>query len=148
MSEHANDDYHVHSHISSVKFYLGIFATLIACTVLTVALSYVHLGPLNLAVAVVIASLKATLVVMFFMHLKYDRTFNALIFVITLMFIGVFFAYTINDTGHRGQLDSAQGTMRDVATGKDAPGGFTPLTMPATHAAPGEATKKVEGAHH
>lgn len=148
MSEHANDDYHVHSHISSVKFYLGIFATLIACTILTVALSYVHLGPLNLAVAVVIASLKAALVVMFFMHLKYDRTFNALIFVITLMFIGVFFAYTINDTGHRGQLDSAQGTMRDVATGKDAPGGFTPLTMPAgTHAAPGD-TKKVEGAHH
>lgn len=88
------------------------------------ALSYVHLGPLNLAVAVVIAPLKATLVVMFFMHLKYDRTFNALIFVITLMFIGVFFAYTINDTGHRGQLDSAQGTMRDVANWKRRPRGL------------------------
>jgi len=117
------DDGAVHSHISSARFYVGIFSTLVALTVLTVAISYVHLGPLNLAVAIIIASIKASLVVMFFMHLKYDNKFNGLIFVCSLMFIGVFFAYTMNDTEHRGQVDSEQGTEFLLSDGKPAPGG-------------------------
>ncbi len=126
--EHAHDDGGVHPHIASVKFYLGIFAALIFFTLLTVGVSYVHLGPANLAVAIAISSTKATLVVLFFMHLRHDNKFNALIFVSSLLFIGVFFAYTMNDTSHRGEVDATQGGMVLSSTGKDAPGGF-----PARH---------------
>ena len=121
---HGHDDGAVHAHVSSVKFYVGIFLALIALTLLTVGVSYVHLGPANLAVAVVIASLKATLVVMFFMHLRYDSKFNAVIFISGLLFIGVFFAYTLNDTGRRGEVDDEQGTTVLPSTGKLAPGGY------------------------
>jgi len=52
-----HDDGAVHAHISPVKLYVNIFLVLIVCTVLTVLTSYVHLGPLNLAVAIAIATL-------------------------------------------------------------------------------------------
>jgi len=136
---HAIDDGTVHVHISSAKFYVGIFLVLVMLTLLTVGVSYIHLGPLNLVVAVVIASIKASLVVMFFMHLKYDTKFNALIFVCSLMFIGVFFAYTFNDTEHRGELDPANGTQVLPSSGKLAPGGLEP--RPA-------ATGEGAGMHH
>jgi cytochrome c oxidase subunit 4 len=121
---HDADDGMVHSHVSSVKFYVGILAILVAFTLLTVAVASIHLGPLNLAVAIAIASAKATLVVMFFMHLKYDNRFNATIVICSLMFIGVFFAYTMNDTDTRGELDDAQGSMVLPSTGQQAPGGL------------------------
>ena len=125
--EHGHaDDYNVHTHIASTKFYLGIFSVLVCLTLLTIAVSYVHLGPLNLVVAIVIASMKAGLVVLFFMHLKYEAKFNVLIFVCSLMFIGVFFAYTSNDTGHRGEVDLEDGTKILPSTGAVAPGGLPP----------------------
>jgi cytochrome c oxidase subunit 4 len=120
----AIDDGHVHAHVSSVKFYVGILAILVTFTLLTVAVASIHLGPLNLAVAIIIASAKATLVVMFFMHLKYDNRFNATIVICSLMFIGVFFAYTMNDTDTRAELDDAQGSMVLPSTGQQAPGGL------------------------
>src|SRR6185295_14473016 len=111
------------AHISSVGFYVMILATLMALTVLTVAVSYVHLGKLNLAVAIVIATFKASLVVLFFMHLKYDNKFNAMILLISLLFIGVFFAYTLNDTDRRAEIDLEQGA-RFRLSGEEAPGGM------------------------
>ena len=128
MDHHSNadnehDDGRVHAHVSSTKFYLGIFFALISLTLATVGASYVHLGPANLAVAIVIASIKAALVCLFFMHLRHDNKFHALIFVSSLLFIGVFFAYTVNDTGRRGEVDDSQGTVILPETGKAAPGG-------------------------
>ncbi len=116
--------YDVHAHISPVGFYVFILGTLMILTLLTVGVSYIHLGRLNLVVAVVIASIKAALVVTFFMHLKYDNKFNALILVVTLLFIGVFFAYVMNDTEHRAEIDLEQGGKILPATGAEAPGGF------------------------
>src|ERR1700742_305056 len=110
MSHHTTADAHhphadegaVHAHISSTAFYGAIFAALITLTILTVGQSYVDLGRLNLIVVILIATTKASLVVSFFMHLRYDNKFNALIFISCLFFIGVFFAYTMNDTERRG----------------------------------------------
>jgi cytochrome c oxidase subunit 4 len=121
---HAADDGKVHSHIASVQFYVGILAALMLLTLLTVGVASVHLGPLNLAVAIVIASIKATLVILFFMHLKYDNRFNGTIIICSLMFIGVFFAYTMNDTDRRAELDDAQGSQILPSTGQQAPGGL------------------------
>ena len=121
---HEPDDGAVHAHISPTWFYVAIFLALVTLTVLTVAQSYVDLGKLNLIVVVAIASMKASLVVTFFMHLKYDNKFNALIFVSCVFFIGVFFTYTMNDTSRRGELDPDQNVKVLPKTGESAPGGF------------------------
>ncbi len=59
-----------HAHVTSVKFYIFIGATLIALTFLTAGIAFVNLGPFNPVVALAIATLKALLVVLFFMHVK------------------------------------------------------------------------------
>ncbi len=59
-------------HGPSLNTYLAIFVALLALTGLTVAVAFVDLGPLGAPVAVGIACLKATLVVLFFMHVKYE----------------------------------------------------------------------------
>src|SRR5262245_45573971 len=89
---HGADTGAVHAHVSSTMFYAGIFFALLALTVTTVGQSYFDLGRLNIAIVILIASMKASLVVAFFMHLRWDNKFNALIFVSCLAFIGVFFA--------------------------------------------------------
>jgi cytochrome c oxidase subunit 4 len=53
------------------KLYITIWITLLCLTVITAAVSFVDLGPLNTIVALVIATFKAVLVVLFFMHVKY-----------------------------------------------------------------------------
>jgi cytochrome c oxidase subunit 4 len=121
--DHA-DDGAVHAHISPVPFYVAIFVALLFFTVLTVGQSYVDLGKLNLLVVILIATAKASLVVTFFMHLRHDNKFHALIFVCGLLFIGVFFAYTMNDTEHRGEFDPLNNVKYEPRTGLQAPGGF------------------------
>ena len=78
----------------------------------------------DFGVAMLIASIKATLVMTFFMHLKDDSRFNALVFIGALLFGGVFLAYTLNDTGHRAEVEDVQGGYIDPATGEVAPGGI------------------------
>ena len=58
-------------HISPKSTYLTIFGALMVCTVLTVIAAFINLGNLNVPVALTIAVFKATLVVLFFMHVKY-----------------------------------------------------------------------------
>jgi cytochrome c oxidase subunit IV len=58
-------------HIISSKMYYGIWIALMILTVVTAKVAFIDLGPLNTVVALVIATLKATLVVLFFMHVKY-----------------------------------------------------------------------------
>ena len=110
--DHVNapDDGLVHVHVHPASTYWKIFGALVFFTALTVGVAQVHLGEWNFFVAVAIATVKATLVAMFFMHLKDDNRFNVLIFVGALVFMGVFFVYTMNDTQHRGQWDKSYGT--------------------------------------
>ena len=129
--DHA-DDGAVHAHVSSVAFYVAVFLGLLFLTGMTVGQSYVDLGSLNIVLVILIATMKASLVVTFFMHLKWDNKFNALIFISTIFFIGVFFAYTMNDTGMRGDLDRDQNMKVLEKTGEEAPGG---MVKPEPHAA-------------
>ena len=130
------DDGAVHAHISSVPFYIAVFVGLLVLTLVTVGQSYVDLGKANLIFVILIATMKASLVVTFFMHLKWDNRFNALIFLSTIFFIGVFFAYTLNDTDKRGELDPDQNVHVWQKTGEEAPGGMAkkePHTASSTH---------------
>jgi cytochrome c oxidase subunit 4 len=124
MSTHEHDDHSdglVHVHVHPASIYVKVFAALVVFTLITVGLSRIHLGEWNFFIAVAIATVKASLVAAFFMHLKDDNRFNVLLFVGSLVFIGVFFVYTMNDTQHRGQWDDSYGT-RVWGNGEQAPG--------------------------
>ena|ERR1035438_4983072 len=71
MSEQAQHDEHAH-HIVSPVVYVAILFALLVGTALTVWASYVDLGIWNPILAIAIACTKATLVVLFFMHVKYS----------------------------------------------------------------------------
>jgi len=95
------DDHH---HVLPKDTLLKVFGGLILLTILTVAVAYVPLGPLNVPVAIAIAAAKATLVVLFFMALKYDNPVNALTFTIGIIMVVVFITFTLFDTAFRGDL--------------------------------------------
>lgn len=107
------DEFDVHPHVSSTKGNAVILGILFALTFLTVAAYRIRLGDANLTVALLIATVKAALVCTFFMHLKYEKAFNTLFFVGTLAFVGVFFFFTHNDTGYRGEIDGRTGKHYD-----------------------------------
>jgi cytochrome c oxidase subunit 4 len=75
MSEPTRQDEH---HIVSPKIYVAILVTLLVLTTLTVAASFVEMGVLNPIVALGIAVIKAMLVVLFFMHVKYSTKLTKL----------------------------------------------------------------------
>ena len=73
-------------HISPKSTYYAIFGALMVLTAVTVAVAFVNLGSFNFPVAIGIAILKATLVILFFMHAKYSST-------LTKMFVGTAFFF-------------------------------------------------------
>jgi cytochrome c oxidase subunit 4 len=92
-------------HIIPLKIYLGTFLALLFLTGLTVALARVDLGSLNIFIAMLIACVKASLVGLFFMGLRYDRKLNINAFLIGLFFLGIFFVLIFCDILTRGEID-------------------------------------------
>lgn len=88
-------------HVSSIKLYVGIFLTLMALTAITIVVAYVNLGPWNKVVALGIASTKATLVVLYFMHVKYASRMTKLIVVSGFFFLMILLSLTMLDYGSR-----------------------------------------------
>ncbi len=91
-------------HVLPLKVYLGVFGALLVLTVITVAISFVHLGPFNLVVAMLIASIKASLVALIFMHLWFDNKLYLTIFGISIAFLTIFLILTMFDSMRRGDL--------------------------------------------
>jgi cytochrome c oxidase subunit 4 len=79
------------------KVLLNVCFALLALTVLTVATAQMHLGPIAGLVAFSIAFVKAMLVMMYFMGLKYDVKGNQLIFGLGFFFLGVLFLFSVLD---------------------------------------------------
>jgi cytochrome c oxidase subunit IV len=92
------------AHIASVKLYVSIFLTLMVLTTITVVVAYVNLGQLNKVVALGIATVKATLVVLYFMHVKYSSRLTKLVVVIGFYFLIVLLGLTMADYGSREWL--------------------------------------------
>ena len=86
------------AHVLPASVLLGTVAALLALTVATVVASRLDLGAFNIVVALAIATLKATLVAMFFMHLSYEHRFKAVIFVAALFFAVLFVGFVVFDT--------------------------------------------------
>lgn len=83
---------------TSLKFYIGIWLALLAGTALTVVAARIDLGPFNAAVALTIASIKALLVALFFMHIKgaHERLLK-LVVISTLFFLAILLALSMSD---------------------------------------------------
>ena len=124
-----DDDGAVHVHIGSTPSYIGIFLALIFLTFVTVKVSYYDFGSANIVIALLVATMKASLVAAFFMHLRYDKLFNTVAFLASFFFLAIFILLTYDDMGNRGKLDPTYGGTVNVQTGAAAPGG-----QPATTA--------------
>ena len=95
-----HDDHHGIAHTASVKVLLGTGGALMMLTLVTVLATKVDFGTnINLAVAMLIAVIKATLVVLFFMHLKYDKVFHSVIFMSAILAAALFVGFTLMDSG-------------------------------------------------
>jgi cytochrome c oxidase subunit 4 len=88
------------AHIMSFRMLVIVWLGLMVLTVLTVAAIKVDLGAWNLYLAMAIATVKATLVALYFMHLRYDKPFNAIVFLSALAFVLLFVSIILTDTVH------------------------------------------------
>lgn len=101
MTDAANSTSHDEqeiAHVMPLPVLLGVFATLMVLTFLTVAATWVNLGWFNLPVAMGIATFKATLVALYFMHLRYDAPINGLALLTALFFVAVFILIVLLDS--------------------------------------------------
>ena len=85
-------------HIVSVRVYIAIFLALLVGTALTVLAAFFDFPwRLNTIVALTIASVKATLVVLYFMHVRYSTRLVWVIVASALFWMGILFAFTFSD---------------------------------------------------
>lgn len=107
MSTAQHDDHeHGISHVASVKVLVGTGGALLVLTLVTVLATKVDFGAnINLALAMFIAVIKATLVVLFFMHLKYDKIFHTVVFVSAILAAALFVGFTMMDSNQYQQTN-------------------------------------------
>jgi cytochrome c oxidase subunit 4 len=103
---HAHGDDHGHglAHTMPLPLLFGVLGALLALTIATVAVTSIDLGAQgNLVVAMIIATVKAALVCVFFMHLLWDKKFNAVLFLTSVLLLILFLSLTTNDRGEYQQ---------------------------------------------
>jgi cytochrome c oxidase subunit 4 len=115
-------------HVSPKTTYYAIFGALMALTAITVTIAFINLGPLNFPVALGIAILKATLVILFFMHVKYSSQMTKLICGSAFFFLFVLFGLTLSDYLSRGWFVAPGGTA--AAGTRVTIGPPAPVTQP------------------
>ena len=92
------------AHVVPVGVYIAVFLALLALTAATTAAAFHDLGPLNNVVALGIAVLKATLVVLFFMHVRYGTRLIPLVVLAGLFWLVILIALSLTDYWTRGWL--------------------------------------------
>ena len=93
---------HDHAKSSPVKTYISVWVALLVGTFLTYKAAYIELGAFNAAVALIIATTKALLVALFFMHLKgaHERLLK-LVVISTIFFLFILMALSMADYATR-----------------------------------------------
>jgi cytochrome c oxidase subunit 4 len=84
-------------HVVPLRTYLAIFGALLAGTALTVAIAFQDLGPLNTVAAMTIAGIKALLVVLFFMHVKYSSRLTWVFAAAGILWLALMIGLTMAD---------------------------------------------------
>ena len=85
-------------HVIPLNTLFAVLATLLVMTFVTVAVSWFDFGRFNLWIALSIAVFKASLVLLFFMHLKYDKPMNAIVIIVSIALVVLFIAITLTDS--------------------------------------------------
>jgi cytochrome c oxidase subunit 4 len=85
------------THISSYKDHLTVLAFLITLTIITVAITSIELSAFNVVAALIIASIKASIVLLYFMHLKFDRKVYLLMTILVLALVASVIGITLFD---------------------------------------------------
>lgn len=112
---------HAEHHITPKKTLIQVFVALVTLTAITVFAAQMDLGPLNVPIALSIAIVKASLVVVIFMALKHDNRMNAVVFLVGAVFVVVFLVLTLFDTAYRGDLpNTVEGTIMEEQAEQDA----------------------------
>lgn len=113
MSTH--DDHAAHSegkghshHVTPMPVYFAVFGALMVLTAITVWVSQFDFGAANTLVAMLVATIKASLVALIFMHLLYEERLNSVAFGFGLIFVALFFIFTLADVLTRGFIDPMQ----------------------------------------
>ncbi|MCA9041848.1 MAG: cytochrome C oxidase subunit IV family protein [Planctomycetaceae bacterium] len=96
-SEESHGEDHGFAHAMPVRTLLAVFVALVSLTCLTVWTASFSFGEFDLVLAMVIATIKATLVMMFFMHLIQDKRLNVLVFLSAFLFAALFIGFTLMD---------------------------------------------------
>ena len=108
---HEHHDENDISHVAAAKVLLATGGSLLVLTLVTVLATKIDFGAnINLAVAMVIAVTKATLVILFFMHLRYDKLFHTVIFVSAVLAASLFVGFTLMDTSQNKETNIWQPT--------------------------------------
>ncbi len=89
------------NHIFEYNELFKILLFLFVLTGVTVGVSYIDLGRFNVWVALIIASVKASLVLLFFMHMKFEGRALVLSFLGTIFFLGIMISFTFWDVAFR-----------------------------------------------
>ncbi len=111
MNEHTKDGVH----ISSIRLLVVVLIALMFGTWLTVSVTYLDLGFLNIWIGLAIATAKAVLVGLYYMHLRWDKPFNAFVFLTAFAFLAIFVGIAMMDTGQYQEV-----IIPDFATGVGA----------------------------
>jgi cytochrome c oxidase subunit 4 len=95
-------------HIVSRKIYFAIFTALVVLTVVTWSVAKIDLGRMNAVVALTIAVIKGTLVVLYFMHVRYSSRLTWVFVGAGFFWLAIMVALTLGDYMTRGWLTIAQ----------------------------------------
>lgn len=102
MSAHAHGedghDAQDFAHPLPIPVLLAVFAALVALTIITVGQASFDTGRYEVAIVMVIATIKASLVMAFFMHMAYEKPFNVIVFLSSFVFVGLFVIFTLSDS--------------------------------------------------
>ncbi|MBY0497705.1 MAG: cytochrome C oxidase subunit IV family protein [Cyanobacteria bacterium] len=120
-SDHAS---HGAGHVSPVSLYVTIFLALMVLTGVTVGAAFVNLGQFNFLVAMIIAVFKASLVIWYFMHVKYQSPLTRLTVATGLFFLAILLGMMLIDYSSKGFTPMPPPTDDDSVLG--APGAPPP----------------------
>ena len=85
------------AHVMEPKTLITVFVALVTLTLITVLVASWEPGGWEIWVSLGIATAKAILVLLYFMHLRYDSAFNSIVFVCSLLFVFLFLSFTLMD---------------------------------------------------
>jgi cytochrome c oxidase subunit 4 len=104
------------THHGGPKIYTANLFALLFLTIITVAAASFNFGSANVVIALAIASVKAILVGLFFMHLIWDKPVNTIVIVAGFLFLGIFLMFDFLDVGTRDRLQPRNMPVMENAT--------------------------------